>query len=164
LGIGLGFALGTVLAVMRLSANRLLSSVAWAYVWLFRSVPLILQLLFWYNLALLYPRLSVGIPFGPEFFDFGTMDLIGPVTAAAPDPPAAVLVQPGAALSPAVGRDPVRAGVLRLRHHGPDRPGHRRGARARPAPGRLRGRDRARRAAVGGPRAAGGRRGARPAA
>lgn len=83
LGIGLGFALGTVLAVMRLSANRLLSSVAWAYVWLFRSVPLILQLLFWYNLALLYPRLSVGIPFGPEFFDFGTMDLIGPVTAAA---------------------------------------------------------------------------------
>ncbi|WP_225878656.1 amino acid ABC transporter permease [Spongiactinospora rosea] len=83
LGIGLGFALGTVLALMRLSDNRLLSSVAWGYVWLFRSVPLILQLLFWYNLALLYPRLSVGVPFGPEFFDFGTMDLIGPLTAAA---------------------------------------------------------------------------------
>jgi polar amino acid transport system permease protein len=82
LGIGLGFALGTVLALMRLSPNRLLSSVAWGYVWLFRSVPLILQLLFWYNLALLYPRLSVGVPFGPEFFDFGTMDLIGPLTAA----------------------------------------------------------------------------------
>jgi polar amino acid transport system permease protein len=82
LGIALGFALGTVLALMRLSANRLLSGVAWGYVWLFRSVPLILQLLFWYNLALLYPRLSVGVPFGPEFFDFGTMDLIGPLTAA----------------------------------------------------------------------------------
>ncbi|MET7336929.1 amino acid ABC transporter permease [Nonomuraea sp. NPDC005650] len=82
LGIVLGFALGTVLALMRLSRNRLLSSVAWGYVWLFRSVPLILQLLFWYNLALLYPRLSVGVPFGPAFFDFGTMDLIGPLTAA----------------------------------------------------------------------------------
>ncbi|AQZ61959.1 Amino acid ABC transporter permease protein [[Actinomadura] parvosata subsp. kistnae] len=82
LGIGLGFALGTVLALMRLSPNRLLSSVAFGYVWLFRSVPLILQLLFWYNLALLYPRLSVGVPFGPEFFDFGTMDLVGPLTAA----------------------------------------------------------------------------------
>ncbi|MEW9552869.1 amino acid ABC transporter permease [Nonomuraea sp. NPDC050783] len=83
LGIGLGFALGTVLALMRLSPNRLLSSAALGYVWLFRSVPLILQLLFWYNLALLYPRLSVGVPFGPEFFTFGTMDLIGPLTAAA---------------------------------------------------------------------------------
>ncbi|MEU6782935.1 amino acid ABC transporter permease [Nonomuraea angiospora] len=83
LGIVLGFVLGAVLALMRLSPNRLLSSVAWAYVWLFRSVPLILQLLFWYNLALLYPRLSVGVPFGPAFFDFGTMDLIGPLTAAA---------------------------------------------------------------------------------
>ncbi|MEV4577802.1 amino acid ABC transporter permease [Nonomuraea jabiensis] len=83
LGIALGFLLGAVLALMRLSPNRLLSSVAWAYVWLFRSVPLILQLLFWYNLALLYPRLSVGVPFGPAFFDFGTMDLIGPLTAAA---------------------------------------------------------------------------------
>ncbi|GII55898.1 putative amino acid ABC transporter, permease protein [Planotetraspora thailandica] len=83
LGIVLGFALGTVLALMRLSPNRLLSSVAWGYVWFFRSVPLILQLLFWYNLALLYPRLSFGVPFGPGFFDIGTMDLIGPLTAAA---------------------------------------------------------------------------------
>ncbi|MFC4117660.1 amino acid ABC transporter permease [Nonomuraea zeae] len=82
MGIVLGFALGTVLALMRLSANRLLSSVAWTYVWLFRSVPLILQLLFWYNLALLYPRLSVGVPFGPAFFDFGTMDLVSPLAAA----------------------------------------------------------------------------------
>ncbi|MFB9880316.1 amino acid ABC transporter permease [Planobispora siamensis] len=82
MGIVLGFALGTLLALMRLSPNRLLSSVAWGYVWLFRSVPLILQLLFWYNLALLYPRLSFGVPFGPAFFDIGTMDLIGPLTAA----------------------------------------------------------------------------------
>ncbi|NAS21044.1 ABC transporter permease subunit [Herbidospora sp. NEAU-GS84] len=83
LGTVFGFLLGGVLAVMRLSPNPLLSSVAWGYVWVFRAVPLILQLLFWYNLALLYPRLSFGIPFGPSFFSVGTMDLIGPVTAAA---------------------------------------------------------------------------------
>ncbi|WP_066361895.1 amino acid ABC transporter permease [Herbidospora mongoliensis] len=83
LGSVFGFALGGVLAVMRLSPNPLLSSVAWGYVWVFRAVPLILQLLFWYNLALLYPRLSFGVPFGPGFFSVGTMDLIGPITAAA---------------------------------------------------------------------------------
>ncbi|MEU0486918.1 ABC transporter permease subunit, partial [Streptosporangium sp. NPDC006013] len=83
LGIVFGFLLGTVLALMRLSRNPLLNSVAWGYIALFRSVPLILQLLFWYNLALLYPRISFGVPFGPAFFDIGTMDLIGPVTAAA---------------------------------------------------------------------------------
>lgn len=82
LGIVVGFALGTVLAVMRMSANPLLRSVSWAYIWIFRSVPLILQLLFWYNLALLYRTIGFGIPFGPTFVEFGTMDLVGPVTAA----------------------------------------------------------------------------------
>ena len=39
-----GFGLGTVLALMRLSRSPLLRSVAWGYTWVFRSVPLILQL------------------------------------------------------------------------------------------------------------------------
>jgi polar amino acid transport system permease protein len=82
LGIVVGFALGTVLALMRLSPNPLLRSVSWTYIWVFRSVPLILQLLFWYNLALLYRAISFGIPFGPGFFSVGTMDLISPLTAA----------------------------------------------------------------------------------
>ncbi|MEV7805559.1 amino acid ABC transporter permease [Microbispora sp. NPDC088329] len=82
LAIVFGFLLGTLLALARLSPNRLLSNVARGYVWVFRSVPLILQLLFWYNLALLYPRLTFGVPFGPSFFGIGTMDLIGPLTAA----------------------------------------------------------------------------------
>ena len=82
LGIVIGFLLGTVLALMRLSPNPLLRSVSWSYIWIFRSVPLILQLLFWYNLALLYRSLSVGIPFGPALFEFETMDLVSPITAA----------------------------------------------------------------------------------
>jgi polar amino acid transport system permease protein len=82
LGIVLGFALGTVLAVMRMSPNPLLRSVSWSYIWIFRSVPLILQLLFWYNLALLYRTIGFGVPFGPTFVEIGTMDLVSPVTAA----------------------------------------------------------------------------------
>jgi polar amino acid transport system permease protein len=57
-----GYALGIVLAVMRLSSNPVLSSVSFVYTWLFRSVPPLVQLLFWYELASLYPTLSLGIP------------------------------------------------------------------------------------------------------
>jgi polar amino acid transport system permease protein len=82
LGIGVGFLIGTVLAVMRLSRSPLLRSVAWTYVWVFRSVPVILQLLFWYNLAILYRTLTVGIPFGPGFAEFDTLELVSPLAAA----------------------------------------------------------------------------------
>lgn len=77
-----GFALGTVLALMRLSRSPLLQAVSWAYTWVFRSVPLLLQLLLWYNLAYLYPVLSLGIPFGPELLFFDTLDLIDKFWAA----------------------------------------------------------------------------------
>jgi polar amino acid transport system permease protein len=78
----LGFALGIGLAAMRLSANPVLSSVSWAYVWLFRSTPLLVQLLFWYNIGALYPQLSLGIPFGPSFGATDSVHLIGPTLAA----------------------------------------------------------------------------------
>lgn len=78
----IGFALGTVLALMRLSRSPLLQAVSWGYTWVFRSVPLILQLLLWYNLAYLYQRLDVGIPFGPSFASVETLSLIGKFGAA----------------------------------------------------------------------------------
>ncbi|GAB3158422.1 amino acid ABC transporter permease [Amycolatopsis sp. NPDC004378] len=81
-GVVAGFLLGTVLAVMRISRNPLLRAVSWTYTWIFRSVPLILQLLFWYNLAILYNEISFGIPFGPSFVSVGTMSLIPPFLAA----------------------------------------------------------------------------------
>src|SRR6188768_3597167 len=81
-GTVIGFALGTVLAAMRLSKSPLLQSVSWTYTWLFRSIPLIVNLLFWYNLAYLYPTLSIGIPFGPSFGSRETLDLFSPMTAA----------------------------------------------------------------------------------
>lgn len=55
-----GLALGIALAVLRLSASRVLSALSALYVWVFRSVPLLVQLILWFNLGLLFPRL--GIP------------------------------------------------------------------------------------------------------
>ncbi|MFC3997391.1 amino acid ABC transporter permease [Nocardiopsis sediminis] len=81
-GTVLGFGLGVVLALMRLSSSPLLVAVSWTYTWAFRSIPLIVQLLFWYNLAILYDEISFGIPFGPAFVSVDTMDLISPLAAA----------------------------------------------------------------------------------
>ena len=60
------FAGGILVALARLSRNPVLSSLAWLYIWVFRSVPLILVLIFLYNLGNLYPTVGVGIPFGPQ--------------------------------------------------------------------------------------------------
>jgi len=60
LAMALGIMLGVVVAIMRLSPNPVLQSVAAGYTWLFRGTPLILQLLLWFNLALVFP--TIGIP------------------------------------------------------------------------------------------------------
>jgi polar amino acid transport system permease protein len=59
--------LGVVLAVMRLSPNPLVSGSSWLYIFFFRGTPVLVQLLFWYNIGALYPQISLGIPFGPAF-------------------------------------------------------------------------------------------------
>ncbi|MGW1836629.1 amino acid ABC transporter permease [Streptomyces sp. BBFR2] len=53
----LGFTLGTLLATMRLSANPVLRGVSSGYIWLFRSMPVLVQLLFWFNIGALYPTI-----------------------------------------------------------------------------------------------------------
>ncbi|MGY0490058.1 amino acid ABC transporter permease [Streptomyces sp. WG-D5] len=78
----LGFLLGTLLAVMRLSANPVLRTLSWGYVWIFRSTPLLVQLLFWFNIGALYPTLGLGIPFGPQFLTVKTVNLLGPTLTA----------------------------------------------------------------------------------
>ena len=60
---GIGIILGILAAVMRLSQNPVLSIAASFYVWLFRGVPILVQILLWYNIALVFPRLGIGIPF-----------------------------------------------------------------------------------------------------
>ena len=80
--MGLGVVLGTVLAIMRLSANPLLRGVAGAYVWLFRGTPILVQLLFWFFLGTVLPKISLGIPFGPEWVEWDTNTVITQFAAA----------------------------------------------------------------------------------
>jgi polar amino acid transport system permease protein len=80
-GAVLGFLGGIPLAAMRLSRNPVLAAVSWTYIWVFRSVPLIVQLLFWANLGYLYDKLQVGIPFGPGW-SFSTSSLVSAFGAA----------------------------------------------------------------------------------
>jgi polar amino acid transport system permease protein len=77
LAMVLGIALGIVVAVMRLSPNPVLKSVASGYTWLFRGTPLILQLLLWFNLALVFP--TIGIP---GVWTARTVDVMTPFLAA----------------------------------------------------------------------------------
>jgi polar amino acid transport system permease protein len=77
-----GFLLGIGLAAMRLSSNPVLGTLSFGYVWLVRSVPPLVQLLFWYEIASLYPQLSLGIPFGPAFVTVKTAHLFSGILAA----------------------------------------------------------------------------------
>ena len=62
----IGILLGILLAVMRLSPNKLISGASWLYIWFFRGTPLLVQLLFWNFFGALYPRIDLGVPFGPS--------------------------------------------------------------------------------------------------
>ncbi len=82
IAMAIGIVLGVVLAVMRLSLNPLVSTASWFYIWLFRGTPVLVQLLFWQFISALYPKISLGIPFGPEFVHGDANRLITPFTAA----------------------------------------------------------------------------------
>jgi polar amino acid transport system permease protein len=83
IGMIIGVFLGTVLALMRLSANPVLRSVASLYIWLFRGTPLLVQILFWFNLASFIPRISLGIPFGgATWVSWSSNSVISPLSAA----------------------------------------------------------------------------------
>ncbi|OIJ27055.1 hypothetical protein [Nocardioides luteus] len=71
-------AIGVVVVRMQRSENPLLSGVAAAYVWMFGSVPVLVQLLLWGNIALIFPDLGFGIP----GLHIDTMRTVTPVHAA----------------------------------------------------------------------------------
>lgn len=71
-----GIAGGVVLAVMRISPNPVLNSISSLYLWFFRGTPVLIQIIFWFNLSLVFPRIAVlGL-------DVSTNDLITPMSAA----------------------------------------------------------------------------------
>ncbi|WP_370420761.1 amino acid ABC transporter permease [Pantoea vagans] len=82
ISVVLGFAFGTVLALMRLSSNPVLVAVSWAYTWFFRGVPMLVQLFLWYNIAALYPRIALSIPGLGELWSAQSNALVSPFSAA----------------------------------------------------------------------------------
>ncbi len=83
LGAVFGFSLGTVLALARVSSSPLLVALSWGFIWLFRSIPLIVLLLIINNLGYLYETIGIGIPFtGISFLSFPTTQAITPLLAA----------------------------------------------------------------------------------
>ncbi|MDY6871858.1 MAG: amino acid ABC transporter permease [Actinomycetota bacterium] len=71
----LALVLGVILAVMRLSPNPVFKAVAWVYLWIFRGTPVYVQLVFWGLFPTLYQNISIGIPFGPSFFEMNLQGL-----------------------------------------------------------------------------------------
>jgi polar amino acid transport system permease protein len=82
IAMAIGATIGVLLAVMRLSPNPVVSTVSWFYIWFFRGTPVLVQLFFWYNLALILPYLKLGIPFTHIEWVGQTNQVISPFLAA----------------------------------------------------------------------------------
>ena len=80
--MAIGIALGMVLAIMQLSRIPIVTAASTIYVWFFRGTPVLVQIIFWFNLAALYPKIGIGLPFMPPITTLNANDFITPVTAA----------------------------------------------------------------------------------
>jgi polar amino acid transport system permease protein len=78
----LGTLLGLLLAIMRSSRIRPVALTAGVYLTLFRGTPVLVQLIFWFNIAALYPNLTIGIPFTDIGTPVNVNALMSPITAA----------------------------------------------------------------------------------
>jgi polar amino acid transport system permease protein len=72
----LGTLLGLILAIMRSSTIKPIAAMSGLYITLFRGTPVLVQLIFWFNIAALYPNLSVA------GMSIDVNSLITPITAA----------------------------------------------------------------------------------
>jgi polar amino acid transport system permease protein len=82
LSMTIATALATLLAIMKLSDNRLLRVIATGYIEFFRGTPLLLQIVFWGYLGIIYPHIIIGIPFtSVKWFDQPTSTVISSFTA-----------------------------------------------------------------------------------
>jgi polar amino acid transport system permease protein len=77
-----GVLIGVSLSIMRLSPNPIVTGSSWIYIWFFRGTPVLVQLLFWYNAAYIFPTFTLGVPFGPAFVHFNLNSWLTPFVAA----------------------------------------------------------------------------------
>lgn|SRR5690554_1147717 len=78
----IGSVLGATFGLLLLSNYGPGRWLAAAYVWVFRGVPPLIQLIFWYNMAYLIPNVPVGMLWGNAEYVWHMNDLISPFTAA----------------------------------------------------------------------------------
>ncbi|NKQ51348.1 amino acid ABC transporter permease [Amycolatopsis sp. K13G38] len=82
IAMAIASAVGGLLAAAQLSGFPPLRWASTVYIGVFRGIPPLVQLIFWFNLAYLLPRLSLGIPFGPVLLSWDSNQVITPLTAA----------------------------------------------------------------------------------
>ncbi|MCU1480541.1 MAG: transporter permease [Subtercola sp.] len=82
LSMVLALVVALLLATMRLSKNPVLRGISGLYVWFFRSIPLLVLLILWFNIAIIYPKIQLGIPFGPAWFTTDTQQIVNGFWAA----------------------------------------------------------------------------------
>lgn len=77
LAMVVGITVGVVVAIMGLSDNVVLRVSANFYLWFFRGIPALVQLLIWFNIALVIKDVNF-----PPFYEGSTNDLVTPLVAA----------------------------------------------------------------------------------
>jgi polar amino acid transport system permease protein len=83
IAMGVAILLGVISAICRLSPNPVLKLTSGGYIWFFRGTPVLVQLIFWFNLGIIFPSLRLGIPFTHvTFWSEPTNNAIRPMTAA----------------------------------------------------------------------------------
>jgi polar amino acid transport system permease protein len=79
--VAISVVFGLALAAARLSRIPVLVAVAWGYVWVFRSVPVLVQLLLWFNIGYFIPAFTVLLP-GGALITINTNDIVTAAGAA----------------------------------------------------------------------------------
>lgn len=79
--VAIGLSGGLLLALARLRRQGPLKQLAIGYINLFRAVPLLVQILIWYNLGTFLPEIGIGIPFTDLGFYAPTNDVLTPIAA-----------------------------------------------------------------------------------
>lgn len=82
IAMAIGAVIGTIAAVVLMSDYRPGRWAASGYLWFFRGTPVLIQLIFWYNLAYLVPSISIGLPFAEPIAAWKTNEVITPFLAA----------------------------------------------------------------------------------
>ncbi len=82
LSMTLALVIGILMAVMRLSVNPVLSTLSWFYIWFFRGTPQLLQIILFFNIALVLPKVGIGIPWTGWWASTDTVNIVTASVAA----------------------------------------------------------------------------------